>query len=506
MEASPVSYYSPKPVPTRKTAQPHPPRFGGVGDAVSNLVGAIDSNRLIELMASDGVGMVLPRTAMAFKMRGPDDGRETFLREAFGLIGNVLIAGWFGQGMVAMLGNSVNAYNPHGIPGKAWISAENMDAFEHLYKKALQQTTNSQEARKAFLNSIFSGLESGDRSFSIESRLASLNRLSEHSKQQDSALQQMLETTYGKQNAGTHLKNYQQLLKAGKLNELRDKLKERWGKLSAESQNELALHYNPKALTDVGIKGTNQFDALAEERLKQQAHLLNDEAVQAKADPTPYQQKAFVKQRFNLSISELNHQESDFVKSVDHEALLRGLTGTINLKDTDGTMLSKNQSRRVFLQEVKHFLEQYMDRATHAVERDATRPQNWNQRQRLILQKLFAEDKVGWHRFIPTLQDGLVTATRKSKGAYTWVPIGLSIAAAGVFTFYNQYITAKKHGGKIFFPGEGVPPAEGAKPTNNSPPNASNGNAATPSASVYRNFGAFPGIPQLRNQNGGVIA
>lgn len=507
MEASPVTFYSPKSVPTRKTAPPAP-RFGGVGDVISNVVGTIDSNRLIELMASDGVGMVLPRSAMAFKMRGIDDGRETFLREAFGLIGNVLIAGWFGQGMVAMLGNSVNPYNPHGIPGKAWISAQNMDAFQHLYTRALQSAPNHQEARKTFVNSVLAGLESGDRDFSIQSRLASLNKLAGEGKAQHGALLQMLETTYGKTDAQAHLKNYQQMLKAGKLADLRDALKQRWGKLSKESQGEMALYYNPKELGSTSIKGTNPLDQYAEQRIRQQEQQLAEEALRAGKDPKAYQEKAFIKQRFNISLSELNHHEEDFVKAADHEALLRGLTGTVNLHDADGKTLSAGQSRRTLLREMKHFLEQYVDRATYAADKEVGHLKDWNRQQRLILNKLFAENKSGWRRFIPTMQDGLVTASRKAKGAYTWVPIGLSIAAAGAFTFYNQYLTAKKHGGKIFFPGEGGPPAEGAKPVNAAVPfgaAAATGNKF-PTSSIYRNFGSFPGFPQVRNQNGGVIA
>ena len=510
MEASPVTFYSPKSVPPRKTAPPTP-RFGGAGDAISSVVGTIDSNRLVELMASDGIGMILPRSIMGF-MRNADDGRETLLRETFGLIGNVLIAGWFGHGMVALLGNSVNPYNPHGLPGKAWISAENMNAFQHLYTRALQNTSNHQDARKSFINSVLAGLESGDRDFSIQSRLTSLNKLAGHGKAQNGALLQMLETTYGKPDAQTHLKNYQQMLKAGKLSELRDKLKQRWGKLSKESQGEMALYYNQKKVGDTSIMGTNALDAHAQERVRQQAPQLAEEAARKKVDPKAYQDKTFIKQRFNLSLSELNHHEEDFVKAVDHEALLRGLTGTVNLNDADGKPLSAGQSRRTMLKEMKNFLEQYVDRATYAVEREAGPTKDWGQKQTLILEKLFAENKKGWRRFVPTMEDGLVTAYRKAKGAYTWVPLGLSIAAAGAFTFYNQYITTKKHGGKMFFPGEGGPPAEAAQP---SPPvpvtnPVQHGPAPpghnTPTSTPYRNFGSFPAYPQVRNQNGGVMA
>jgi hypothetical protein len=43
---------------------------------------------------------------------------------------------------------------------------------------------------------------------------------------------------------------------------------------------------------------------------------------------------------------------------------------------------------------------------------------------------------------------------------YTALPMFTAIMTAGAFTFFNQWLTRRKHGGKIFFPGEGVPPLE----------------------------------------------
>jgi len=504
MEASPVHFYSPNPVLTRKAA-PHPPRFQGAGEAISSVVGAIDSNRLIELMVSDGIGFVLPRSTMALSIRGADDGRETFLREFFGLVGNVLLAGWAGNTMLKMLGNSVNPYNPHGIPGNAWISAENMGAFQKLYNKALASSSGHEEARRNFIQYVLGGLESGDRDFSIESRLASLKKLGEQQPEQRKALGQMLETTYGKEEARKHLETYQQLLKAGNLQGLQDKLKARWGKLSKDSQGQLALYFNHKKPGDITIKGINRFDEQAEQLLREQERSLTEEASQSRLSPEAFRQKAFARQRLSLSISELNHHEEAFTKAADHEALIRGLTGTVNLRDGD-ELLCKNQSRRTMLKQMKHFLEQFVDRATHAVEKEHPQIRDWGKKQALIQRKLYAKSSAGWRKLIPNLQDGLVTAAMKSKTAYTWVPIGFSIAAAGAFTFYNMYLTTKKHGGKIFFPGEGVPPVEGTKPLNNSPFSIGPQASKLPSTSIYRNFGNFPGFPQLRNSNGGIIA
>src|SRR4051794_28550058 len=91
----------PLPVQAGSVRQPH---FRGVGDAVSTFVGFIDSNRMAELVMSDGLGMVVPRTAVSLTMRGPDDGRETIIREAAGLLCVTLLCGWLNHVAIRMAG------------------------------------------------------------------------------------------------------------------------------------------------------------------------------------------------------------------------------------------------------------------------------------------------------------------------------------------------------------------------------------------------------------------
>src|SRR5690349_13663970 len=108
-----------------------PPKFGGIGDAVSGVVGYIDGNRLVELASTDILGMCLPRTGIEASLRPSgyrvDAGRETAMREFSGLVMNTVAVGGLSYFFLRLLGNHVNGYNPHGLPGRAWISADSLE-------------------------------------------------------------------------------------------------------------------------------------------------------------------------------------------------------------------------------------------------------------------------------------------------------------------------------------------------------------------------------------------
>jgi hypothetical protein len=445
MEATrPVPYYRHNQVPPlrRKT---RPPEFRGLGDFVAKGVALIDSNRLVELVATDGIGMILPRTALALKMRGIDDGRETFLREMSGLVGNMFLVGWASQLMVGMLGNSVNPYNPLGIPGKAWVSSENLDAFGKLYNEALDKAGSPQQAREAFIKSVLDGLESGDKQFSIESRLVNLRKLPQEA--QETTLRQMVDTI----GDGANFESYKALLKQPEqLPQLKEKfLQNGWGRLSRQNQDELYQYFIQARDMKDGIRGTHNFDARAAKRV---GELLEDTA-----DPKALKQ-AFLKNRLAFSLDDLRNEATQFQNAIDHDALAKGLTGTINLRDKTGkSFLSHNQSRGSFLKELKFYLEQYVDRAAYAAEKSKAQAP-WKDQIRARLFGIGKKDLLS--KIIPRAEDGLITAARKSKLAYTWIPMLFAVMAGGAFTFYNNYLTMKKHGGKVFFPGEGGPSSD----------------------------------------------
>jgi hypothetical protein len=531
------------------------PRFGGVGDAVSGLVGALDSNRMIELVTSDGIGMILPRTALALNCRGTDDARETFLRETSGLIGNIFLMGWAGYAVTRLLGDSVNFHNPKGIPGRAWITAPTLDAFGKIYKEELQKAQQSatapevgnlskpiEAARSGFIHRILNGLESDDRELSIEGRLASMEQL--EPKDQEKILAEMIKSVPQKieLKACTQLLDQLHPLKnslhlpqnKARYTTLRQQLRQTfldagWGKLSPVGKESLTQAFALKDTQHVGtqLMGTIPFDALARARVDelqeafiQSSPTLNALLEEHKGSPQGDLEKArllklhgfdaqkeFIKQRLARSVTDLRHDAAAFQKKVDKAALLHGLTGTVDLRHRlEGSgEIQLSANRGVMIKELKHFLEQFVDRAAHAAHEAAGPHECWDETRKRIEHNLSAHSTNGglFQNIIPQAEDGLMTAAIKSKGAYTWIPLGFCIAAAGVFTFYNNYLTMKKHSGRIFFPGEGIPPVEGTQK-----PGLLNAKAlpALGTTGVYRNFGNFPNYPQFRNGQGGIIA
>jgi hypothetical protein len=444
MEAKPITLYSHSSRQYRKPSQPSTPKFSGLVDGFSNLIGFVDSNRLLELMASDGIGMIVPRTALAYHKRGADDGRETFLREFSGLVGNVLITGWFGWGMLKILGNRVNGYNPHGLPLDAHINAANLNAFNQLYQSALAEKLDAGQARKDFVKKVLGSLVSDNPQFMWAAQRESLEKIEDPEKRRQ-FLKANLTKILGEEAADAEIEKLGGTLTDNQLEALGKKLEARNGKLSPDACNELAQFFEPKGtVPDKPDCGTLKLDEAAEQRIQQ---FEKDPAygdLAKKLKDKDYRQKMLQQARLSLYQDSKQGTET-FVKLVNKKALDYGVTGTVHI--TEGQQrLSGFQSRKNVLRELKYYLEHYVDRATHESKGDVAVLEN----------KLFGRAKSGFlHQLFPKAEDGLITAAVKHKHALTWIPLALSLGAAGLFTFYNQYITAQKHGGRMFFPGEG---------------------------------------------------
>lgn len=485
MEAKPLTPYSHSSRQYRKPSQPSTPKFSGLVDGFSNLIGFVDSNRLLELMASDGIGMIVPRTALAYHKRGADDGRETFLREFSGLVGNVLITGWFGWGMLKMLGNRVNGYNPHGLPLDAHINAANLNAFNQLYQSALAEKLNPGEARTAFVNNVLGSLVSDNPQFMWAAQRESLEKI-EDPKQRLKFLEANLTKVLGPKAAQEEVKKLGDTLTDTQLEGLGKKLEARNGKLSPEACQELAQFFEPKGtVPDKPDWGTLKLDEAAEQRLKQFEKDPAYSDLAKKLKDETYQQKTLKQTRLNLYQDSKRGTET-FVELVDKKALDYGVTGTVHI-EKGSARLSGFQNRKNVLRELKYYLEHYIDRATHESKGDVAVLEN----------KLFGRAKSGFlHQFLPKAEDGLITAAVKHKHALTWIPVALSLGAAGLFTFYNQYITAQKHGGRMFFPGEGSLPGLTTQQKSALLP---------PPAPPHHNFRPTAGFQQS-SVNGGILA
>lgn len=440
----------PLPVTRQSYGQPLKTRniqFGGVGDIVSAAIGAIDKSRPAELITSDVLGMLVPRTGVAAGFRGMDDARETLIREGAGVVCVAMLAGLSNQAMVHLLGNRVGVYNPHGTPGKAWIGAKNLRVFSELYDNSLDRGGNNlNQVRVRFVETVLSRLESGDRQLSLEGRLTNLKQLS--ASDAEKALERMVRDVHGDKVSSNILSDYKTWFKAGKADKLRTNfLKDGWGKLSAEGRQALTEYFEPKA--------TTKLDQQAWDKIHHEKTGLSGDKLQ----------RAFRKERLRLALAHFKNTDAEFGKKIDEIALNKNLTSVVNLMDDEGkkAMLS-GRSRKDLLKEMKYFLEHYVDRAAFAVShakdgKALSKPLTWSEQQAGLRAKLFHDSAQGFMgklfgKVFPKAEDGLVTATLKAKSAYTWVPITIAIIANGITTFLNNYVTQKKYGGKVFFPGE----------------------------------------------------
>lgn len=252
--------------------------FGGVGDMISSGINAIDGHRVLELLILDFLGMLAPRTAIATGCRGVDDGRETFIRETTGIICVGLLAGFIHLVLVNAAGNHAGWHNPHGTPAKAWIHGKNLSAFSRMYEEALNGPVgNAEEARARFIRRVLQGLESSDKSLSIEGRLATLKCLAEGAGGEADAgrlLNQMLNDRYGdkltpaiRQKAHTALRTG---LHTGDMTQLRSFMLHEagWGKLSEIGERELREWFHPQKPDELnGVKGTTPLDARVHQQL-----------------------------------------------------------------------------------------------------------------------------------------------------------------------------------------------------------------------------------------------
>jgi hypothetical protein len=544
---------SPYPIASSATAlQTMPrqrPRFGaGFGDMVSSGIGVIDSNRLIELFASDGLGMVFPRTALALSMRGPDDARETFIREMTGLISNVFMVGWASMLMMQVAGQHKHFYNPKAMPGKAWVNAGTLEAFGNLYTQALNRVKvpgrepNPAEIRQEFVKLFLQGLASGDRQFNLVGRLRSYNQLQQKETAQEATrgLKKLLDeispkeqrfdwhgVTKGSQDPQTQLsRTLEHLAELQKKDPHWLEQFPRWGRLPDSRMDAFIRHYDIRHDARMTTLDTHDFNQYAENALEKtlkqkQRHdpkfhdLIHFTPPSDPSNPhTPTERtqwkqdlKArgfhyddeFAKVRLTLSKDRLREASQDFANHMDKESLLSGLTDTINLYDpaelkkhgNAAKPLIGGKNRKALFLEAKHFLEQYVDRATYEATEMASprfQPDRWYDE---VQRKLFNHQPGFWHNLVPHLEDGFVVASMKAKRLFTAVPFILTISFATGMTFYNNYITMKKHGGRIFFPGEGMPPPE-AEPK--APPTSLLQAAASPNSPP---LGAMASISSL---------
>lgn len=408
------------------------PRFeGGVGDVVSHIIEKIDSSKAVELVTTDVAGMVLPRTGIEYVQRGPDAGRETLVREIAGTVFNVFLVGWIGKAFTKYHNNRSARMNPLGLHTGAWINAKTLNVFGGLFEKAVKETASPLAARERFVELFLQRVAASD----------------------DYAMKVAADLVEGIDKATgdkikERIKNAQEL-----------------GKLSPESLQELK---GMLAHSDTALSGTTNLETRI-------AAFRNTLLEKFKDKFNPEQVEKLVAQERLLQSGLLIGSESEkvFLKDLWERALAGGLSSEINILTEDGTKNAiSRRSLATTMQELKYFLEQYADRvlADPATGKVSTETfEKLGLSKEAIITNMVGKPAESFgaklKRYLPSiggkLEDGLLPYTYKSRWFLTLLPLVITIGVSVSVSYINNWWTKRKHGGQVFFPGEGGPAAPG---------------------------------------------
>ena len=391
---------------------------------VANLAQKIDTNRILELTVTDVGGMVLPRTAIEYNKRGPDMGRETLIREISGTLVNVFFAGWLGTlGFMLFNSNTVHRMlrlNPLGVHTGAWINAKSLQVFGEQFEDALKAGKTPAQVREKWIDSILDSIVAQDAHVGHTSLHNALDKVS------SAPLRQALHASV-----------------EGAIPQS--------GRLTPKAKKMLKQILTGQNSPWAGVVNTQEAIArfASEETARLKANGLSGEVLNHALE------SAVRSKRIEMSAAVMK-AEAPVLEALEKAALQGGLSEKIHLLAGDRAVLS-DKALKPFFQEVKAFLEQYMDRVLV------------DSQGKITNRVLHAAEKgrmsalMNGSTVLPGLKKaimGLIPYTYKVKrwvsavAVFTTLVVGFSVA------FFNNWLTKKKHGGLVFSPAEGGPPPE----------------------------------------------
>ena len=408
--------HSIQPAPLNSFVVPSSPKRVHFGmnpvEAVAHGVALIDSSHLLQLMVTDLAAMVIPRTYLEYRERGPDMGRETLIRELGGTVTNVFLAGWFG--LLGAMAYTVSPFiNPQKLPGRAaFINMPLLNGYSDLTRSVLREHVKTDPSLSA----------KQLRQQLVTSWLKSLNDGYQH------PLPKTLQTLL-KGNPTRYTHQEQEALNA--IHEL--------------FTQKPSAHNGSYALDTIvdELLGPN---AKPDERLKLRLKLSKDSSSKEKLwyqQLKPRLKQLGLTERVDLALNELDSGN------------------TLNLNKRELSNVSK---------QFKRYLEQYVDRSIAELTHQRGQTLDWDkplyqlfgkqsgsEAATLLEQKLLGEHS-RWvldpRRYIPEASDGLLRYAEKQKIFTTAIPLFMTTALSVGLTYVNAWITRKKNGGKDFFPGD----------------------------------------------------
>jgi len=384
-----------------------PARFSGVGSAIAGAMTVFEKKPMVELMATDFLGMTGPRTTIELVERGPDMAIETFIREITSPLTNLFVPSALAALVVLTRDRWLSTLTPGllqaGVPMRPWVSGQGLCAFSKLYNDALQSTRTIPEARQQFIEGVLKHLQATDAHFP--------NKVFPH----------IFEQTLG-QEKSVALMAGKTALQKGQLSDIR------------------ALTNEFKASHSL-LRGTFEVEAYIQNQLK------TYKADFPEIKLTEKQEQKLVHSFRRQASKKVLMTEKDAIEHLTQLALKDGLSEKVHLLGSDGKPLLKNRKLSVTLKELKHFLEYYVDRANHGLPEALTVVHSPQAKQtvRETIQKTLFERRVG--------------LVHRSVRATKWASV-IAAAVAGCmgasYAFINNAISKRRHGGAVYFPGDGI--------------------------------------------------
>jgi hypothetical protein len=392
-------------------------RFGFSPSTLINAsMQALENNKTLELAVLDWGAMVVPRTYIETKERGPLMGQETFRREMAGNITIVYLAGWLGTA-AAHVYNKLPGFNAAGLTSKAFINLNHFTAFAGLTQQSLaeQGEALTQLTPKALRQKIATRF--------VES------------------LQDEFIHTWPER----HKQAFTELSAQG-------------SEAKAAARKELiALLSNTKEGPHAGPYGIEH--ALSQSPLP--------EGLTAKAE-----QKALQKIRYQLTEVSLK-AEPMLGQKLEEAALAMGLTEKVSFQGvhplTKKALPLADRELKELLLQMKRFMEHGLDRSMADVARKHGHGFDFNlplgqmtqshtaQALTQQLDKVLVGKATHWANpatYFPKMGDSLLQAIEKQKLWCSGSALLLTTIAAVGATFFNAYRTKQKLHGSNVYPGD----------------------------------------------------
>ncbi len=393
--------------PGLKTQATRPqPAFGNILASpiiggIVNTVGRIQQDPILELMSIDLAGFIVPRTAMELEERGYDMGLETGIRESSGLFSIVFLSGWLAWGSTriaqALTRRKAAKQTKQGlIPAIRWyknhIHGETLEILGNQFSEALSRSKG--KTLGELQHAFYDGM---------------LRRVQSTSGHVAPTLITELENKVAIAQAQ---RPGMAPIVSGTLD-------------SAQRNRLVGLLAKTEATTKEAMAPVVDFAKGPHSNLTTQVHVWKNPTTKLSDKSLP------------LLLQEMRTFWQQYVKGVAMKEYGHVLAGT------NAGQAQARQHRHIFSSKLTApFITQVHNRLFGPVGPMVGKG------------KPSALKRV-WQNLFPSIKQGVLPYVLKRRTLLTALPYGLTLVLASGVAFLNNWLTARRHHGKVYFPGLG---------------------------------------------------